>query len=155
MKKRAPFLFMILACLIITAPVLAGESATKDECIAMCKKAAQLAADKGIDEMLKQVNDPKGPFVWKDSYIYVINLDTKMVAAHPIKPALIGKDMSGIKDIHGKMFFVETINIALEKNEGWVDYMWPKPGEKTPSTKTAYVLRVPNQPYALSAGVYN
>lgn len=144
----------MIACLFIATPVSAEDMATKDECLAMCKKAAQLAADKGTDEMIKQVNDPKGPFVWKDSYIYIVDLNTKMVVAHPIKPGLIGKDLSGIKDIKGKMFFVEITNLASEKGEGWVDYMWPKPGEKTPVPKSSYVYRVPNQPYALIAGIY-
>jgi signal transduction histidine kinase len=135
--------------------VLAGESATKDECVSMCKKAAKAVTDKGMDTVIKLANDPKGPYVWKDSYIYIIDLNTKKVVAHPEKPALIGKDMSGIKDIKGKMFFVEIINLANEKGEGWVDYMWPKPGGQTPVAKSSYVLKVSGKPYALVAGYYH
>jgi hypothetical protein len=155
MKKRLSVLFMLLASLIFTMTALAEEKATKDECVAMCKKAAQVGLDQGVDELLRQANDPKGPFVWKDTYIFIANLDTNQVVAHPIRAGLVGKDMSGIKDINGKMFYIETLNIAREKGEGWIDYMWPKPGEKAPSSKSSYVYRLPGLPYALIAGVYN
>ena len=153
--KMCKIIAACITCMIVSTTVWGEENTTKEECVAMCKKALAVATEKGVDEMLRQVGDINGPFVWKDSYIYAIDLNTGMVAAHPIKPALVGKDMSGIKDIHGKMFFVEKINMAKEKGEGWVDYMWPKPGEKTPSSKTAYVIKVPGEPYAISAGVYN
>ena len=153
--KMCKIIAICIVCALLTPPVWAEETATKEECVAMCKKALAVAKEKGVDEMLKEIGDINGPFVWKDSYIYAINLDTNRVAAHPIKPILVGKDMSGLKDVHGKMFFVEKINMAKEKGEGWVDYMWPKPGEKTPSSKTAYVIKVPGAPYAISAGIYN
>lgn len=149
-KLIVPFIL----CVMLTASVWAEEKATKEECVTMCNKALAVAKEKGVDEMLRQIGDINGPFVWKDSYIYAINIDNNQVVAHPIKPALVGKDMSGIKDISGKMFFVEKINVAKDKGEGWVDYMWPKPGEKKPSPKSAYVIKVPGAPYAISAGVY-
>ena len=142
-------------CLFITTSSHAVEKATKDECMSMCKKAVALAQEKGAEEMITKVADPGGPFIWKDTYLYVINLDSKFVVAHPIRPNLINRDMSGLKDINGKMFFVEMFNIALDKGEGWLDYMWPKPGEKMPSSKSTYVLRVPGQPYAVMSGIYN
>lgn len=155
MKKCIMAIFLLTIASLVSSQVVAGETATKEECVTMCQKALAVAKEKGVDEMLKQINDPHGSFVWKDSYIYAINLNNNKVAAHPIKPVLVGKDMSGIKDVNGKMFFVEKINLARDKGEGWVDYMWPKPGEKKPSSKTAFVIKVPGEPYAISAGVYN
>jgi cytochrome c len=154
MKKVLLSLCVMFVCLGVSIQAMAEEKATKDECVAMCEKAAQVARTKGMDEVSRQIADPNGPFVWKDSYIYLVNINTKQVAAHPIKPVLVGKDLSGIKDINGKMFFVEITNVASEKGSGWVDYMWPKPGEKKPVPKTSYVLRIPDQPYALVAGIY-
>lgn len=52
------------------------------------------------------------------------------------------------------MFFVEFINIAKEKGEGWVSYWWPKPGEKKPASKVTYVYKVPGANYLMAAGVY-
>ena len=142
-------------CLLAATSSYATEKATKEECMAMCRKAVALAQEKNVEEMIAQVSDPNGPFVWKDTYLYIIDLNTKFVVAHPIRPNLINRDMSGLKDINGKMFFVEMFNIALDKGEGWLDYMWPKPGENKPSSKSTFVLRVPDQPYAVMSGIYN
>lgn len=59
-----------------------------------------------------------------------------------------------MKDISGKMFFIEMTNIGKDKGEGWVNYMWPKTGEKKPSPKISYVYKVKDQPYIMCAGIY-
>ena len=48
----------------------------------------------------------------------------------------------------------EFINVAKGKGAGWVDYMWPKPGEKKPSLKTTYVYKVPGESVIMAAGIY-
>ena len=145
---------LIGICFLTATSLYATEKATKEECMTMCRKAAALAQEKGAEEMIAQVSDPHGPFVWKDTYLYIIDLDTKFVVAHPIRPNLTNRDMFGLKDINGKMFFVEMFNIATEKGEGWLDYMWPKPGENKPSSKSTFVLRVPDHNYAVVSGIY-
>jgi hypothetical protein len=131
----------------------AQDKATKEECIAKCKEAAALIKDIGLEAALAKIQDVKGPFVWKDSYVFVIDFDGK-VLAHPVTPNLVGKTMSGLKDVNGKMFVNEYIAVADTAGEGWVDYMWPKPNEKTPSPKTTYVCRVPGLPIMTLAGIY-
>jgi signal transduction histidine kinase len=34
------------------------------------------------------------------------------------------------------------VELLKEKEAGWVDYMWPKPGQTNPSRKWSYVRRV-------------
>jgi signal transduction histidine kinase len=143
-------LFMLCAFGIATA----GETATQDECIAKSKEAADLIKSKGLEAALAVINDPKGPFVWKDSYVFSIEMEKKTVVAHPITPTLIGKNLMGMKDVNGKMFFAEFQNVAAGPGSGWVDYMWPKPGEKDPSPKSTYVYRVPGQNVFVAAGFY-
>jgi cytochrome c len=132
----------------------AAEKATKEECVAKCKEAAQLVKDQGLEAALKQVNDKNGPFVWKDTYVFALDLNKTCNIAHPIKPKLIGKNLMAAKDANGKLFFAEFINVAKNKGEGWVSYMWPKPGEKKPSPKIAYVYKVPGEDVAMLAGIY-
>jgi len=76
---------------------------------------------------------------------------------HPIKHKMEGKELIGLKDITGKRFFVEMTNIAKEKGSGWVDYMWPKPGEKNPSKKVSYIKKcvVDGEDLILGCGVYD
>lgn len=46
-----------------------------------------------------------------------------------------------MKDAKGKAFIREFIETAKTKGSGWVDYMWPKPGEDKPSKKISYIKK--------------
>ena len=144
----------VFAAVLFTTQVMAGDSATRDECMAKTKAAAQLVLDEGLDSALSKINDKSGEFVWKNSYVFCVDLEKHCNVAHPIKPKLIGKNLMGVKDTNNKMFFAEFISVAQTQGEGWVDYMWPKPGEKTPSKKQTFVYRVPGHNVAMLAGVY-
>lgn len=146
-------LWIVLICLAFAATSFAEEKATKEECIAKCKEAAAMVKSAGIDATFAKINDPKGPFVWKDSYVFCLEMESGVIKAHPIKPKLIGQMMKGLKDINGKLFFVEFINVAKEKGEGWVDYMWPKPGEKEPTPKSTYLMKVDGTTLIMGAGI--
>ena len=154
MKKAIQVLSLGLLVLVFAVAGYAQEKATKDECVAKSKEAAQLFKDKGVEAAIKILNDKNGPFVWKDSYIFAYDVDKGVVVVHPVTPGLVGKNLTALKDVNGKMFVAEFLAVAKEKGEGWVDYMWPKPGEKKPSKKLTYVLRVQGTPYAVMAGIY-
>ena len=144
----------VLVCGMLAGPVLAAESASKEECVQKCKEAVAVMQEKGIDAAVKQINDPKGPFVWKDSYVFCVDLDSVSNIAHPFNQTSLGMSLLMIKDSNGKMFYSEFVKIAKKNGEGWVTYLWPKPGESTPSTKNAYIIRVPETSYAMVAGTY-
>lgn len=155
-KQNLLFGVAVAAVLFVTCVSFAwaGEKATKEECMAQCKKAAALVKDIGLEATLKKVQDKNGPFVWKDSYIFCLDLEKTCNVAHPIKPGLIGKNLMAAKDVNGKMFFAEFINLAKGTGQGWVSYMWPKPGQQTPSPKVTYIYKVPGKPFAMLAGIY-
>ncbi|MBN2232592.1 MAG: cache domain-containing protein [Deltaproteobacteria bacterium] len=152
--RQLQVIIVFLVVLAVAAGALAGDTATRDECVAKAKAAAQLVLDEGLDAALGKINDKSGSFVWKNSYVFCIDLDKQCNIAHPIKPKLIGKNLMAVKDVNNKMFFAEFISLAKTKGEGWVDYMWPKPGEKAPSRKLTYVYRVPGHNIAMLAGIY-
>ena len=154
MKVRMACMMAIVMLLSAATIGFAVESATKEECVSKAKAAAVLADKQGADAAIAAVNDPKGEFVWKDTYVFVLDADTATVLAHPANPKLIGKMLTGMKDVNGKMFFVEFVTVAKEKGEGWVDYMWPKPNETDPSAKTTYVFKTPGKNLVFAAGVY-
>lgn len=155
MKKRSLLIAVILTMLLsFTGLALAGEQATKDECIAKCKAAAALFKEKGQDEAFKILNDKGGPFVWKDSYVFAMSAEDGVILAHPIKAGLVGKNLMGLKDVNGTMIFVELLK-AAKAGEGWVNYMWPKPGEKKPSPKHSYIYTAPGTSVAFGAGIYD
>jgi signal transduction histidine kinase len=134
----------------------AEESATVSECIEMCKLAAEaILQDK--DAALAEIANPDGKFVWKDSYVFAMDLKGKMLA-HPMMPGLMKMDnLLSTPDknpTNPKMLFVEFVVLAGTKGEGWVDYMWPKPGSTQPSKKETYIYRVPNTTIFVGAGIY-
>ncbi|MGA6994037.1 MAG: cache domain-containing protein, partial [Candidatus Deferrimicrobiaceae bacterium] len=53
-----------------------------------------------------------------------------------------------------KLLFKEFVDLAKSKGGGWVDYMWPKPGEEKPSKKISYIYRVPGKELFVGAGIY-
>jgi len=57
------------------------------------------------------------------------------------------------KDKDGKEITKEFIKVVKEKGSGWIDYKFPKPGEKNPSVKSTYVLKV-DENYYVAAGYY-
>jgi hypothetical protein len=139
-----------------TTAFATDESATVGECIEMSKLAAE-AILKDKDAALAEIAKPNGKFVWKDSYVFAMDLKGKMLA-HPMMPGLMKMDnLLSTPDknpTNPKMLFVEFVVLAGTKGEGWVDYMWPKPGSTQPSKKETYIYRVPNTTMFVGAGIY-
>ncbi|MBF0476162.1 MAG: cache domain-containing protein [Deltaproteobacteria bacterium] len=81
------------------------------------------------------------PFIFKGTYLWIHNMEGIMVL-HPIKPTLIGKMQINMKDKNGKLFFVAMNKLALEKGEGWVSYVWERPGKKGEyGLRTSYIKK--------------
>jgi cytochrome c len=148
---------IVAVCLIVgllSGSAGAEEWATKEECVVKCHEAAATINAKGLDAAIEEISDPKGPFVWKDSYVFLMNLDGKMLA-HPFRPELTKQEhVLLMTDPTDKALFVHFVNLARKVGHGWVEYMWPKPGKTTPSKKLSYIYRVPGQDVFVGAGVY-
>lgn len=85
-------------------------------------------------------HDPKGPFMVKDAYIFVI--DMKGVdLVNPAFPNLEGRNIMDLKDMQGKFLIREMFSVVQNGGVGWVDYMWPKPGENVSTQKSTYVSK--------------
>ena len=153
--RKTGLLALVLAMLLaITAQGLAGDGATRDEVVSKCHAAAKMIQEKGIDTAIQSIGNKKGPFVWKDTYVFLMDMDGKMLA-HPIKPELTQKDsLIQVKGSAGKPLFLEFVELANSKGKGWVNYMWPKPGQEKPASKSSYIFRVPNTQYFVGAGIY-
>jgi methyl-accepting chemotaxis protein len=83
-----------------------------------------------------------------------INDMTPTVVMHPIKPELEGKDVSGMADPNGKHQFVEFVNIVKAHGEGFVDYMWSKPGLDKPVPKLSFVKGFEPWGWIVGTGIY-
>lgn len=76
------------------------------------------------------------------------------VLMHPIKPALNGKDVTGVKDPTGKALFVEFVNAVKKDGAGFVFYLWPKVGEEKPVEKVSYVQGFEPWGWVIGSGIY-
>jgi hypothetical protein len=139
---------------LFSSQAFGAGKATTEECVQKTHEAAAMINARGLEESIKLIGDPKGPFVWKDSYVFLMDLKGKMLA-HPIQPELTRYEHVLLEtDSADKALFVHFVNIARESGQGWVDYMWPKPGKKSPSKKITYIYKVPSQDLLVGAGVY-
>ncbi|MFH1035086.1 MAG: cache domain-containing protein [Pseudomonadota bacterium] len=129
-------------------------AATPQEVVDLVKSAAKFYQEKGPEATIAAVGDKNGPFVKGELYVFEGRMDKAELLAHPLAPQLIGKDMSMIKDVKGKLFQLEFLNIAKTKGSGWSEYWWPKPGQKEASPKATYILKSHDGKVWFGCGAY-
>jgi cytochrome c len=95
-------------------------------------------------------------FIFSGTYIWINDMKGVMLL-NPIMPSMEGMGLADAKDSKGKRLFFEFIKLAKEKGKGWVDYWWPKPGEKTPCHKISYIKRckIDGEDMVVSCGIYD
>jgi cytochrome c len=122
--------------------------------VALVEKAAALIDSKG-KPIFPEFRKTDSEWRTGDTYLFVNDLKG-MVLLNPAFPELEGKDLSGRKDSNGKLFFLEFLKVVQSKGSGWVDYMFPKPGQSQPSQKWSYVkaVNVDGTPAFVGAGFY-
>ncbi|QTA88296.1 cache domain-containing protein [Desulfonema magnum] len=148
MKKLMIAALALVFGLCVTGNALASD---KEVCEQVCKDAAtMIKAD--INAAKAEINKKDGKFVKGSIYVFAMNMKGDMIA-HPMKASLIGKNLIDQKDKNGKAFFKDFVELAKSKGSGWVDYMWPKPGEEAPSAKSSYILKVTDD-VLVGAGYY-
>ncbi|HET20464.1 MAG TPA: hypothetical protein ENO16_07670, partial [Chromatiales bacterium] len=86
------------------------------------------------------LREPTGPFLAKDAYVFVLDMDG-VALVHPAFPNLEGNSLLEVKDTQGKPLVREMLDRVTSGQYGWVDYMWPKPGENVSTQKSTYVSR--------------
>ena len=86
-------------------------------------------------------------------YFWVNDMAPVMVM-HPFAKQLVGKDLSENKDPNGKRLFVEFVNVVKKSGNGFVDYLWPKPGFDSPVPKISYVKGFAPWGWIIGTGIY-
>jgi cytochrome c len=159
MKSSKIFALVVVAffSIALSTVALGQDHATAEEVIAKVREAASTLSKTGN---VAQFNEKQGPWVWKDTYIFIQDCDKKVMAAHPIKPEMIGQDITSVKDAKtGKSIYPDSIaycKMVQDSPSGvWGDYWWPKPGATEPSRKITYHLAAKGTPYIVNAGIYS
>lgn len=103
-------------------------------------KNAVAQIEKSGEAAFPQFYDPTSPYIAKDEYVFVINMNGVELVNPPF-PALEGRNIMDLKDTRGKYLVREMFEVIQKKGSGWVDYMWPKPGESVSTLKSTYVSK--------------
>lgn len=98
-------------------------------------------------ELIKKMRYSKGKYVWLHDLSGIMQI-------HPINDKLNGSNILDMKDPNGKHLFAEMNEIAKKAGHGFVDYLWPKPGESEPQPKVSYVRLEPRWNWVIGTGVY-
>ncbi|WP_114154784.1 methyl-accepting chemotaxis protein [Chromobacterium haemolyticum] len=75
--------------------------------------------------------------------------------AHGVKPALIGKNLHGVKEGSGRdmgQLFDQALSAGGGK--GYASYVWDKPGFDAPQPKISYLMTSPGWGWVLGTGIY-
>lgn len=100
------------------------------------------------------LRDPRGPFLAKDAYVFVDMDGVELV--NPAFPNLEGRNLLALTDTEGRHVARDMMELVNARGAGWVDYMWPKPGESVSTRKSAYVsaAKLGDATLVVGCGVY-
>lgn len=153
----------LLACFAAVAFVFAAraagaadshESPEAKKIVALVDQAAKLLEQKGKDAYPELRKDKR----WYNgaTYVFVLGLDG-VLYVNPAAPEIEGTNRLDQTDAKGKLVARDFIATAKNKGSGWVDYYFPKPGEKQPSKKISYVKKsklASGEDVVVGAGIY-
>lgn len=126
--------------------------------VKLVKDASELLLEKG-EEAFKDFRMPGNRWRLKDTYIFVLDLQGKMLVH--ADPNMEGKNQMDLKDISGKPIIRGLIGAASnfpDRPEGWYHYQWPVPSEILPRWKSSFVQLVSTpegKKYIVGSGMYN
>ena len=139
------------ALLVGTTLAFAAGPTTKDDAVAMVKKAVALIKAEGTEKAYAEISAPGGKFVDRDVYAVVQGFDGTTLA-HATNSKLIGKNMMEAQDVDGKYFAKEMATRGQKEASFWFDYKFANPATKKIQVKDMYCEAVP--PTTVCAGVY-
>jgi len=136
---------------LLAQPVLAQTKATAAEATAMVKKGVAFIKANGKEKGYAEVSKKGSQFSDRDLYLVVYGLDG-MVFAHGANEKMIGKNLIGLRDIDGKEFVKERVEMAKTKPTFWQDYKFTNPVDKKIEPKSMYCEKLDDT--VVCGGIY-
>ena len=119
----------------------AADNATADEAVKMVKKGVAFIKANGKDKSYAEITSKQGQFRDRDLYLVVYGLDGK-VWAHGQNDRMVGKVVIDLKDVDGKEFVRERVELGKAKVNFWQDYKFTNPVSKKIEPKSMYCERL-------------
>jgi len=122
---------------------------------ALVNKAPALVQSQGEAAAYASFRTPDSEWWSGNTYLFAYDSDLN-VLLNPAFPKREGTNVHGQTDANGKPMHDEFMKVVRTNGSGWVDYVFPKPGESKPSRKWTYVKRVvlDGKPGLIGAGFY-
>ena len=139
------------AMLAATSSVALATNATAPEATAMVKKGVAFIKASGKEKGYAEITNKTGQFVAGDLYLTVYGLDGT-VRAHGANEKMIGKNLIDLKDIDGKAFVKERVEMAAAKGTFWQDYKFTNPVSKKIEPKSMYCEKLEDA--VVCGGIY-
>ena len=130
-------LLLIFAALFASAAAAKPEFATESEAIAMVKKGVAFIKSHGKEAGYAEIINKKGQFTDRDLYLTVYGMDG-MVFAHGANEKMVGRNLIDLKDIDGKEFVRERVELGKTKGSFWQEYKFTDPVSKKVEPKKMY-----------------
>ena len=125
--------------------------ATKPEAEAMVKKGISYIKTNSNEKGYAEIDKKGGQFSDRDLYLVVYGLDG-VVRAHGSNPKMVGKNLMELKDIDGKAFVKERVELGKAKPSFWQEYKFTNPETKKIEPKIAYCERL--EQTVVCGGIY-
>jgi len=125
--------------------------ATEAEATAMVKKGVAFIKSQGKDKAFAEISNKGGQFVDRDLYLVVYGLDGT-VHAHGANVKMVGKNLIDLKDVDGKAFVKERVDLAKSKGSFWQDYKFTNPENKKIEPKSMYCEKLDDM--VVCGGIY-
>jgi len=124
-----------------TAADYPPQHAETRELIALVDAAVGEVEAKGVDGACKEFHAAGSRWFHDEVYVFINSLDGRSLC-HPAKPSLEGRSVLDLRDPYGKPIVQSFERETENDGEGWVHYLWPRPGAGTNfNWKTTYVRR--------------
>jgi len=129
----------------------AQDHATDKEAVAMVKKGVAFIKSSGKEAGYAEVSNKGGQFTDRDLYLVVYGMDGT-VLAHGANAKMVGKNLIDLKDVDGKTFVKERVDLAKAKGTFWQDYKFTNPVTKKIEPKTTYCEKL--EETVVCGGIY-
>lgn len=135
---------------LLAGTALAYAAATKDDAVAMVRKAVSMIKADGPEKAYAEINKG-GEFVNGDLYVVVSSFEGVTVA-HATNPKLIGKNLLEAQDVDGKYFSKDMTELAKKQESFWYEFKFANPVTKRIQVKDNYCETLGST--RVCAGVY-
>ena len=141
----------LLASLALAGMAHANDGATPAEATAMVKKGVAFIKANGKDKAYAEISSKSSQFKDRDLYLTVYGMDGT-VRDHGANEKMIGKNLIDLKDVDGKAFVKERIDLAASKGTFWQDYKFTNPVSKKIEPKSMYCEKLDDA--VVCGGIY-